>query len=200
MEEKLNCYSYDIQSGFFYCDNIMQEIWKDILGYKDCYQASNLGKIKSLNRKVWMAANKNYCIRKGKILKGTQTKYGYLMVNLQKTGKRKMCTIHRLVLLAFIGESSLQCNHKNGIKTDNRLENLEYCTCSENHKHAFRIGLRKPINLKGEKHGRSKLKEKDILEIRDLYKYKIYNQFLLGNLYNVDQSNISYIIRKKTWI
>jgi hypothetical protein len=124
----------------------MIEIWKDIPDYEGLYQASNLGKIKSLKY--------NHIYNKCKNLKGRITPKKYLMVALYKNNIRKDFKIHRLILQTFIGKSDLQCNHKNGIKTDNRLENLEYCTNKQNFIHALKTGLRddcykklyKPVN------------------------------------------------------
>jgi hypothetical protein len=85
-----------------------KEIWKDVPSYEGLYQVSNLGRVKSLK------------FGKEKILKsGTNTK-GYFYVILCNKNTQPF-SIHRLVMRAFVGESDLQVNHKNGIKTDNRL-------------------------------------------------------------------------------
>jgi len=89
---------------------------------------------------------------------------GYRRVGLHKNGKLHRILVHRLVMLTFVGASNLQVNHINGIKNDNRLENLEYVTISENLKHAHRIGLR--INRKGELNGGHVLKEQQVYKIR----------------------------------
>lgn len=101
----------------------MTEVWKDIDGYEG-YQVSNLGNVKSLNYK---------CTGKERIL-SPGIKNGYLYVGLCKDGKRKDYYIHRLVAEAFIPNPfKLPCvNHKNEDKTDNRVENLEWCTYSYN--------------------------------------------------------------------
>jgi hypothetical protein len=170
------------------------EIWKDIIGYEGLYQASNLGRIKSLPK--WDGTH----YTKIKILKNRIHSHGYKIVTLCKNKNKKNHLIHRLVLLSFIGFSNLQCNHKNGKKDDNRLCNLEYCTASENRIHAFKTGLQKPnyktIN-EGEKSPNHKLKEKDVLFIRE--NYKKYNQSELSKLFNVSQVLISRILLKKAW-
>lgn len=106
-----------------------QEIWEDIKEYEGLYQVSNFGRVKS----------------KRKILKPRDCK-GYYIVGLCKNGKRKNFRINRLVAQAFIpNPNNYPCvNHINGIKTDNKVENLEWCTYSYNEKEAFRLGLKKP--------------------------------------------------------
>jgi hypothetical protein len=79
---------------------------------------------------------------KWKVLKPfVQQGSGYLRVDLCASGKVFKLSVHRLVLLAFVGHSSLEVNHKNGVKTDNRLENLEYCTSKENTAHSYANNL-----------------------------------------------------------
>ena len=100
----------------------MIEIWKDIEGYEGLYQVSNLGRVKSL----WFG--------KEKILKGGKDSSGYIFVVLSKEGKIKYFQIHRLVASAFLDNSNnLPCiNHINEDKTNNRVENLEWCTYQYN--------------------------------------------------------------------
>ena len=119
------------------------EIFKDIPDYEGLYQVSNLGRVKSLERIIKDTGINRVRIRKEQILKSFIQRDNYLLVNFYKNNKRKCFTIHRLVLLAFKGFSNLDCNHINGIKIDNRLENFVYCTKSENMFHAYRLGLKK---------------------------------------------------------
>lgn len=92
-----------------------------------------------------------------KLLKLRPTNKGYHSVSLDKKTKRT-ALVHRLVMLAFVGPSTLQVNHKNGVRTDNRIDNLEYCTNSENNLHSFRVLGRKShmIGKFGPRHHRSR--------------------------------------------
>ena len=107
----------------------MEEIWRDIKGYEGLYQVSNTGKVKSLERTVWN--NRGYYKTvPEKILEGYDNGYGYLRVELCKDGKGKWYRINRLVAQAFLeNPNSLpEVNHKDEIKTNNRVDNLEWCT------------------------------------------------------------------------
>ena len=128
-----------------FCFILMEEIWKDIKGYEGLYQVSNLGRIKSLDRKARIQ-NGAYRQVKGRIVpirKGEKTNYPF--VGLTKNHKSKMLRIHRLVADAFIPNPNNlpQINHKDGNKTNNNVNNLEWCTPSENCLHAYRVGLHK---------------------------------------------------------
>ena len=105
----------------------MQEEWRDIGGYEGLYQISNIGNVKSLGRLV-NYKNKGKKWQEGKILKPLN-KRGYLCVGLWKNGYIKNYSVHRLVAQAFIPNPNNlpQVNHKNEIKDDNRVENLEWC-------------------------------------------------------------------------
>ncbi len=122
----------------------MKEIWKDVKGYEGLYQVSNLGRVKSLKRIVKRNGH-NYPIKKEVTLsQAVNKRTGYCMVNLYNNGV-KVKSVHRLVIGAFLKNihNKKDTNHKDGIKTNNKLSNLEYATRSENEKHAYRIGLKK---------------------------------------------------------
>ena len=171
----------------------MCEIWKDIEEYEGYYKISSLGRVRSLLRK-------NSCnqFKYESILKLKKDKYGYLRCTLCVNNKRKYTTVHRLVVKAFICNTyhKSQVNHKNGIKVDNRLENLEWCTAKENKKHLINI-LGK--NNKGENHNLAKLSARDIINIRLLLKIGVSRQKEIAALYNIDTSQVSSIKCRKTW-
>lgn len=105
--------------------------WKDIAGYELYYQISNIGQVKRKDT--------------GKILKNN-IRNGYEYVTLCVNGQRKKFYVHRLVAIAFIPNpnSYEQVNHKDGNKSNNKVDNLEWCTQKENLMHAFRTGLNTP--------------------------------------------------------
>lgn len=111
----------------------MKEIWKDYKDYEGLYQASNLGRVRSLVR--WVKG-RNGSIRfcKGKILKPGTTKDGYLKVCLCKNNKVKTYLVHRIIAETFLpNPDNLPCvNHKDEDKTNNSVDNLEWCTASYN--------------------------------------------------------------------
>jgi len=125
---------------------------RPIPGYNNLYWATRSGLVWSRISNKWMSPNVDTP--------------GYHMIRLSGRGeignKRALHLVHRLILSAFKGESSLCINHKNGIKTDNRLGNLEYCTHSENMKHAYKTNLMKH----GENNSKAKLTNDDVHMIR----------------------------------
>lgn len=122
------------------------EEWRPIKGYEGYYEVSNLGRVRSLDRYVTHSRNPAFkSLRKGVIKTLGDNGNGYKIASCSKQGKhtRRSEKVHRLVAAAFIPnpECKKQVNHKNGIKSDNRVENLEWCTSRENVRHAIETGL-----------------------------------------------------------
>lgn len=122
---------------------------------------------------------------------------GYPIVTLGNKGRTSR-RVHRLVAENFIDNPNMykEVNHIDGVKTNNFVDNLEWCTRSENVQHAFDNGLKpKP---KGEKNGRSKLCDSDILEIRCLLDNG-FTRYEIANMYKVSWTAINFIYKGKTW-
>lgn len=133
---------------------MLQEIWKDIPGYEGLYQVSNLGRVKSLDRFVKTGMGTRH--QEEIIVKPTTLNGGYLKIRLYKDGTTSGRLVHRLVAEMFKPniENKTDVNHKNGDKTDNRVDNLEWVSHKENMQHAFAMGLiggKHFLNNKGSK-------------------------------------------------
>ena len=115
------------------------EIWKEVKGFNN-YAISTLGRVRRLTKGPGAQA--------GRILKLSGNSGGYPTVTLYGGEKRTTRLVHHLIATAFLWpRPGLEVNHKNGTKTDNRLCNLELVTRSENHRHAYRTGLRIPCGV-----------------------------------------------------
>jgi hypothetical protein len=158
------------------------EYYKEIPFAKQ-YLVSNFGNIKS----------KRY----DKPLKGFLNNCGYKRVQISNSKNKHF--VHRLVAEVFlekiIGKDFV--NHKDGNKTNNKVENLEWVTRSENDLHAFANDLRK--SKKGENHHNSKLKKNEVVEIKK-YLSNGFNCTYISKIYNVSRKTINDIKLKKTWI
>ena len=120
----------------------MQEVWKDIVGYEESYQVSNLGNVKSLRREYSPNGGKRFT--EEKLLKFGIHKDGYLQAHLSENGKTKTFLVHRLVAIHFLDKiyDKLEVNHIDGNKKNNLFSNLEWSNRSENMKHAFDNNLK----------------------------------------------------------
>lgn len=163
-----------------------EEIWNDINGYEGLYQVSSLGTIKSLARFTPNQWSETSRFREEKTLSYQLTKDGYPTIKLSKNGNAIRYRIHRLVALCFLENQfgKEQVNHINGIKTDNRVENLEWATQNENQLHACKNGL-KP----------RKLIESDVLKIRNDKR----TGSEIAKDYNITFQTVSEIKNKKIW-
>lgn len=160
--------------------------WKK---YKEKYYISNTGLIKNINT--------------NKILKLRKNCRGYLKTNISINGKLKTVFIHRLVAITFIPNPNNypQVNHKDGNKENNNVENLEWCSPKQNIEHAIKLGL--IYHLKGVECNQSRLRRKDILYLRKLYKpSKKFKHGLLTKLakqFNVSRHTIKNAINYNTY-
>ncbi len=168
----------------------MNEVWKDIIGYEGLYQVSDLGRVKSLSRTSGVRTLKE------KILSTKKNANGYCHVELKK-GITKTFKVHRLVALMFLEnkEGKLCVNHKNSIRDDNIVENLEWCTYKENAQHALKLGRMKFTPPRGILNGKSKLTEKEILTIRSLTIPKKQ----IAKIYNIAVSTVYSINNRNRW-
>lgn len=125
--------------------NFIDELWAEVVGYEGSYKVSTHGRVYSISRDV--------------ILKTFPTgTVAYLYARLSRNNKPKHFAVHRLVATAFIAnpERKAMVNHRDGNKLNNNACNLEWVTCSENHRHAYAAGFRTPARaMLGVKCGRS---------------------------------------------
>jgi hypothetical protein len=168
-------------------NNLVEEVWKQVPGYEGIYSVSNLGRIR---REV---AYRNHWYKRDGILTPWISSKKRLLVELYKNQTSITFSVHKLVMLTFIGEcpSGFEINHKDGNPQNNYLENLEYVTPEENQKHA----IINKFHIFGERHGMSKLTEQQVLAIRkDSRSLKE-----ISREYGVAISTVSDIRIKRTW-
>lgn len=161
----------------------MEEIWKDIKGYDGLYQISNFGMVKSVRY------NTNKILS---VIHNTIT--GYNSVGLCYKNRRETMYIHRAIALAFIENPTNKphINHKNGVRDDNDINNLEWVTSSENHKHKY--------DVLGYKQHRRKHTEEEVLKIRGMYRNSKISQIKLVEIFNSNKATINKILKNKAYI
>lgn len=179
----------------------MSEIWRAIPGYEGKYEASSLGRIKSLDRVMeithsvinqHMKEPKFVLVKrkvKGRIKKLTIGDHGYPVVNL---GLRDVHTVHTLVAKTFLKriDGKNHVDHINSVRTDNRVENLQWVTQQENNAKQRRIA--------GSDHHNSILTKEDVRHIRDEHD-RGFSQTKIAEGYGVSKGTISDIIARRTW-
>ena len=166
----------------------IQEQWRPVVGSRGWYAVSDLGRVKRARdgKGTWA----------GRLLVVIHEAVGYVNVKFSIHGRITSQRVHRLVMAAFNGPcpAGEEVNHKNGVKDDNRLSNLEYVTHAYNSLHTSQVlGLKR-----GESHGMSKLKSAEVSAIKKLLR-RGWLQRQIAKLYNVSQSSISFIKLGTTW-
>lgn len=175
-----------------------EEIWRPVRGYEGLYEVSSFARVRSLERPV-STMHKFVAIKKGKILsqKLTGKKHAlYFRVTLSKNNIAKSFAAHRLVAESFVENlhDKPVVNHIDGIKTNNRPENLEWVTSKENTHHASGLGLM----CKGERINTAKLNLSQVKEIRQLLKQG-KSQRSLARKFGVSSTSITSIALGRSW-
>ena len=173
-------------------DQRVPERWKPVVKYEGWYEVSNHGRV----RRVFRCRGSSV----GRILTCKIAPNEYLHVDLSKGDRKRRFRIHRLVASSWIGPPPTKrhvVNHLNGIKADNRVKNLEWCTPRQNNAHARSVGLWRPGTSSGEKNGRSVLTRKQVDAIR-LVKGRI-GQREIAAMVGVARSLIQRIHQGKAW-
>lgn len=149
------------------------------------YEVSNLGNVRNAVSKKFMAFSIN--------------EFGYCIITLRDGVGTKTIKVHRLVAMAFIEnpERKFCINHKDGNKQNNRADNLEWSTYSENMKHAYANGLNRTVGKKGGSSHFAKLTPEQVAQIRSLKGKKTQKE--IGQMFGVGQSQVSKIHSGATW-
>jgi len=175
----------------------MKEEWKDIKGFENIYQVSNLGRVRSLDRVV-VTKNGHGMKFKGKMLKFREDRYGYHYLSMynKKTFTKKP---HRLVAETFIPnpKNYKQVNHIDRVKTNNKIDNLEWCDASHNIQHSMEIGLR-VYDKVGEDMYTSTYTEDQVREVINMLNQdKSHSE--ISQKVGMTKGNIYNIKKRKSW-
>ena len=181
----------------------MNEEWRPIEGYEGLYEVSNTGRVRSLDRYV-KGKGESYRLHKGRVLSPIKDKNGYLLINLYCNGKQNIIKIHRLVAQEFLSnpDNLPEVNHKDEDKTNNRVDNLEFC----DHKYNMNFGTARirSINTKIKNGYWTGLSEKE-------YKKKYYQnhkkeysdrqkEYSQKNMEKIREYHHQYYLKKKEQI
>ncbi len=175
----------------------IDEMWVDIKNYEGIYQVSSLGRVKKLYRE-WFGGNGGLRFTGEKIFEPHYSKFGYNHLSLNKDGGVKDFRVCRLVCAAFHPNSENKpfVNHKDGNKANDREDNLEWNTRSENDLHAYKNGLRTP--MKGSLNGMATITEDLVKQIRAEYKgERTYHK--LAQKFGLRNDHIGNIVRRDIW-
>lgn len=177
----------------------MKEDWRPVVGWKGLYEASSLGMVRGVARVLTTSDGREW--ERGSSSLTPSTQRGYERVCLSGHDKKqKVVRVHRLVALTFLeSDPERECvNHIDGVKTNNRADNLEWCTPSENMKHAYLLGLKKCSVVSGENSPNAKLSKNQVEQIKERLRCGERNKHLAAD-YGVRPETISAIKTGKTW-
>jgi Mor family transcriptional regulator len=171
------------------------EIWKSVVGYEGWYEVSSFGSVRSVDRTV-IHGRYGPSKQKGKVLSHVVNHFGYCMVVLTRQRNRKMITVHKLVVDAFIPNvnGSTQVDHLDADKQNNRLSNLERVTNLENNRRA----RAKHIYPEGERVHTAKLTAEKVIRMRKQFDAGATSS-ALSKEYQIDASHIGKICRRLKW-
>ena len=170
------------------------ETWLPVVGWEGIYEVSDHGNV----RRVLQGRGTrgpNFVLSPG------AEKGGYLHVTLYKDRKATIRKVHVLVMESFVGrrKRGLEINHKDGNPSNNRLNNLEYCTPSENKLHSYSALNRVRKGAVGASNAKAKLDDEKVREIRRRYEEGGTSQQALADEYGINQTMVGFIIRRVAW-
>lgn len=173
----------------------MIENWRPVIGYEDTYEVSDQGRVRSIARMVHFKDGRKR-FYPSQILNHGFSK-GYPRVNLYKDFVPRPRLVHQLVLDAFVGPvpNGQETRHYDGDRKNCTLGNLMYGTRSENYFDKYRHGK----DVRGERHGLSKLKENDVINIRKMWASGKYSQAQIAEFFDIDPSHVSDIKNRYRW-
>ena len=177
----------------------MIENWKQCKGFEGYYEVSDLGRVRTVARES-VKSNGRKCIVKENVLSQANVR-GYKKVTLKCDGVRKDMRVHRLVVMAFIGEPSKEMvNHKDGDKTNNVLSNLEWATRSENELHAYNTGLKKSTALHKSRTSEANKTRRTLSDdtIRYIRSSEL-SQYKLADELGISRANVGLIKQRKRY-
>ena len=176
------------------------EEWRPVVGWEGWYSVSSAGRVRSEPRTI---VRDDGVVTKlnGKLMADRVSRKGYIIAALSRGRLAVYRPVHQLVVEAFVGPipCGLQVNHKSGVKSDNRLENLETVTPRENVAHAYRLGLARRGRVYGEDSGTAKLTNGQVLDIRSRYAAGGVRQIDLANEFGIGRATVGKIVRGERW-
>lgn len=165
------------------------ETWQFVPGFEGEYEVSTLGRLRS------------HVLGQQRILRCAPDSRGYIPVFLYGKRQRKRYWLHRLIAEVFIPnpQQRREVNHKNGNKSDCRVENLEWVSRSQNIRHAYENGLVKYVGKRGADSNKAVLTNEQVLQLRKLYEEREYTQRELAEMFNISRSTVYQILKRRSW-